>query len=81
MDSSKEILPSHKERTEGCGKSMTVQELRVGNSCFFQNRRLWKEHDSPGARSGEQLLLPGMEEWQVVREVMNAAQGGNGKVS
>ena len=46
-----------------------------------QNRRVWKEHDGPGARSGEQLLLPGMEEWQVVREVMNAAPGGNGKVS
>ena len=53
----------------------------MGNSCFFQNRRVWKEHDGPGARSGEQLLLPGMEEWQVVREVMNAAPGGNGKVS
>ena len=40
---------------------------------------MWKEHDGPGARSGEQLLLPGMEEWQVIREVMNAAQGGNGR--
>ena len=36
MDSSKEIiLPSHKEITEGCVKSMMVQELREGNSYFF----------------------------------------------
>lgn len=35
MDSSKEILPSQEERTEGCGKSMTVQELGEGNSFFL----------------------------------------------
>ena len=33
---------------------------------------MWREHDSPGARREEQLLLPGMGEWQVVRAVMSA---------
>lgn len=33
---------------------------------------MWKGHDGPGARREEQLLLPGVGEWQVVREVMNA---------
>lgn len=60
MDSSKEIiLPSHKEITEGWGKSMMVQELREGSSYFFL----------------------GIGERQVVKDVISADLGREGKVS